>query len=338
MYITRNQRIIIIIFSVFISFRCIGQNKSTNTYIDINKLDTKRVLQLEKRIESILINYEYINLALVQDGHIVFLASFGENRINKNDVYASVSKPVTATILLQLLNEGKIVNLDDDISKYHPRYKNAIPEEYANAVITLRQLLTHTSGVPHQSKLWDGTELRLEFQPGSDVMYSSHGYGILGDIMEEITGKSYKKLVKEYIGKPVSAESFTVRHPFFDAPAGQVASTIEDMAKFAIGVMNGTYVSKEILVNQVLKEYSRTGNEIIGIGWYCLNVNQENVAGYHAGSNGQPRAFLAIKPNQGNAVALTGKNKSEQGAHDLGALTIDLMAILENRFNDGKKK
>jgi hypothetical protein len=110
------------------------------------------------------------------------------------------------------------------------------------------------------------------------------------------------------------------------------------MAKFAIGVMRGKYISIEILVDQVLKEYARTGNEIIGLGWYCLNVNQENVAGYHAGSNGRPRAFLATKPNQGSAVALTGRNKSTQGAHDFSALTIDLMAILENRFNDGKKK
>ena len=41
--------------------------------------------------------------------------------------YASVSKPVTAMIVLQLLQEGKILSLDDDIGVYHSRYKNAVP-------------------------------------------------------------------------------------------------------------------------------------------------------------------------------------------------------------------
>jgi CubicO group peptidase (beta-lactamase class C family) len=161
-------------------------------------------------------------------------------------------------------------------------------------------------------------------------MYSTHGYGILGDVMEEITGKTYKNLVKDYIGKPINAESFTVMHPFFDAPAGQVASTIEDIARFALGVMNDKYFPRDILQTNILNEHARINDEIIGLGWFVANPNQSNVAGYHAGSNGKPRAFLAIRPNQENAIALLGRNKLSNGAHDFGLLTIELMGILES--------
>jgi hypothetical protein len=110
------------------------------------------------------------------------------------------------------------------------------------------------------------------------------------------------------------------------------------MARFAIGIMRGKYIPSDYLLDSVLKEYARFNNEIIGLGWYCINPGLDDVAGYHAGSNGKPRAFLAIKPIQGNALALTGLNKSEKGAHDFGTLIVDLMAILENRYSEEKQK
>jgi CubicO group peptidase (beta-lactamase class C family) len=300
----------------------------------INKLDHTLLSDIDQRIHKTLINYDYLSVALVRNGQIVLTKSYGHNRLNKRDVYASVSKPVTAMILLQLIEQGKISSLDDDIAQYHPKYKNVMPKEYSGTHITFRQLLTHTSGVPHQSKLWENGKLKLAFRPGQNVKYSSHGYGILGDVMEEITGLSYKQLVKDYIGKPIDAKSLTVLLPFFDAPAGQVASTIEDMARFAIAVMDGRYISQEMLHEEVLKRYSEDSQGLIGLGWYCNGLGTSDLAGYHAGSNGRPRAFLAIKPYKKNAVALTGLNRSEKGAHDFGNLTIDLMAIIEDRYSD----
>jgi len=298
----------------------------------INQLDSTLLEQINQRIRSTLVNYNYINVALITNGKIVLSKSYGHDRLDKVDVYASVSKPVTAMLLLQLLQEGSFDSLDDDIAKYHPKYRNVMPQEYADTHITLRQLLTHTSGVPHLSKLWDGSKLKMEFRPGKGVQYSSNGYGILGDVMEQITGKSYKQLIKEYISEPIGAESFTVLIPAFGAPAGQVASTIEDMARFAIAVMDGKYISTDMLCNQVLKEYAKDRYGAIGLGWYCTNLDSPDLAGYHAGSNGRPRAFLAIKPHNKNAIALTGLNRSKKNAQEFGELTIDLMAIIENRY------
>jgi CubicO group peptidase (beta-lactamase class C family) len=222
-------------------------------------------------------------------------------------------------------------------SQYNARYKDALPEEYAGADITFRQLLTHTSGVPHLSQLWDGEKLKVDFKPGTSVQYSSNGFGILGDVMEEVTGKSYSQLIQDYIAEPIGAESFGVLIPAYLAPAGQVASDIEDMSRFGIGVMEGKYFDNDILCNQVLKEYSKNRFGSIGLGWYCTNLDSEDLAGYHAGSNGRPRAFLAIKPYKKNAVALTGLCRSDKNPQVFSELTIDLMAIIENRDTDKPK-
>jgi CubicO group peptidase (beta-lactamase class C family) len=298
----------------------------------INQLDTTLLERIDQRIRSTLVNYNYINVALVRDGHIVLSKSYGHDRLDRVDVYASVSKPVTAILLLQLLQEGRFDSLDDDIAKYHPKYRDVMPQEYTDTQITIRQLLIHTSGVPHLSKLWDGSKLKMDFRPSTGVQYSSNGYGILGDLMEEITGKPYKQLIKDYISEPIGAESFKVLIPSFLAPAGQVASTIEDMARFAIGVMDGQYISTDMLCNEVLKQYAKDQYGTIGLGWYCTNLDTPDLAGYHAGSNGRPRAFLAIKPQSKNAIALTGLNRSKKNAQEFGALTIDLMAIIENSY------
>jgi CubicO group peptidase (beta-lactamase class C family) len=307
-------------------------------YTGINQLEQTLLKDIDQRIQKTLTNYNYISVALVRNGQIVLTKSYGHDRLDKRDVYASVSKPVTAMILLQLLQKNKIGNLGDDIGQYHTKYENTMPKEYSDSHITFRQLLTHTSGVPHQSKFWESGKLKLEFRPGHGVKYSSHGYGILGDVMEEITGLSYKQLVKNYIGEPIGAKSFTVLLPFFDAPAGQVASTIEDMAHFAIGVMEGRYISIEMLRTVVLKRYSEDRHGLIGLGWYCTGLGTSDLAGYHAGSNGRPRAFLAIKPNKKNTVALMGLNRSEKGAHDFAKLTIDLMAMIEDRYIEDSNK
>jgi hypothetical protein len=95
--------------------------------------------------------------------------------------------------------------------------------------------------------------------------------------------------------------------------------------------MDGRYIPTKMLRNEVLRQCTSDRDGAIGLGWYCTGMNAGELAGYHAGSNGKPRAFLAIKPHKKNAIALTGLNRAEKNPHDFGQLTIDLMAILEHR-------
>ncbi len=125
---------------------------------------------------------------------------------------ASISKPMTAIAILQLYEKG-IIDIDLPIQNYLPEFPK---KEQGD--ITIRHLLTHTSGVSHyQSDLesihfthYENSikaldkfkDRELEFEPGSSFMYSSYGYTILGAIIEKVTGKSYQNYMREHIWNP----------------------------------------------------------------------------------------------------------------------------------------
>lgn len=108
----------------------------------VSRLDETHLRQVDRRLRDSLVNYNYINVALVRDGQIVLTNSYGHDRLDKPDVYASVSKPVTAMLLLQLLQAGKVSSLDDDIGRYCPRYRDTLPDEYADTPITFQHPAT----------------------------------------------------------------------------------------------------------------------------------------------------------------------------------------------------
>ncbi len=207
-----------------------------------------------------------------------------------------------------------------------------MPDQYADNPISFYHLLTHQSGVPHLSDIWEGEKLNLAFRPGSDTMYSSNGFGILRLVMSQVTGMSYSDLVKTYIAQPVGAESFEAPD-IFAAPSGQVHSTIYDMALFAIGVMDGKYVSDDLLHELMYQRYTSIEGEDICLGWFCDDIDSPDMTIYHNGSNGRPRAHLRIKPEKGMAVAITGMDYSEDGMQNFPNLAIELMELLETTQN-----
>ncbi len=72
-------------------------------FVGINKLDSAKVKDIDRIISAYKPTYNYINIALVSNGEVVLTKSYGQNRLSKTDAYASVSKPVTAMIFMQLL-------------------------------------------------------------------------------------------------------------------------------------------------------------------------------------------------------------------------------------------
>jgi CubicO group peptidase (beta-lactamase class C family) len=298
-------------------------------FVGENLLDPGRMERWDDIVAAYKSIYNYINIALVRDGELVLTKTYCRNRLEKTDVYASVSKPVTAMIFMHLLESGKIENVQDVILRYCPDNTDVMPERYADSPITFYHLLTHQSGVPHLSSMWDGEKLDLAFRPGTDVMYSSNAFGILGFAMAQVTGMSYPELIETYIAKPVGAESFEAPDSFA-APSGQVRSTIYDMALFAIGVMDGTYVADELILDLMFQRHASSENGEICLGWYCDGVDSTNMTIFHNGSNGRPRAHLRIKPEKGMAVAITGMNRSESGVQNFAELSIELTEFLED--------
>jgi CubicO group peptidase (beta-lactamase class C family) len=158
-------------------------------------------------------------VVVVRDGKAVKTGAYGyadlERRVpaRAEDLFeiGSITKQFTATGVMMLVEAGK-AGLDDAVSKYLPD----LPEAWR--AVTLRQLLTHTSGVPNLTEApafsWEkdytpreGLDLvadkPLEFAPGAQWKYSNTGYVMLGLVIEAVGGKSYGDFMAERIFRPL---------------------------------------------------------------------------------------------------------------------------------------
>ncbi|PQO38487.1 serine hydrolase domain-containing protein [Blastopirellula marina] len=127
----------------------------------------------------------------------------------------SISKPICVTALMRLYDQNEF-QLDDKLSKYLPKFTGQGREN-----VTLRHVLTHTSGLPDQ--LANNADLRrshaglekfveyaqqeqLSFVPGSNFRYSSMGILLATHVAEKLTGKDILSLVEETVFKPLKME------------------------------------------------------------------------------------------------------------------------------------
>lgn len=145
---------------------------------------------------------------------------------------ASQSKPMTAAAFMMLVDEGK-VSLDDPVEKYLPEFKGQmlVVERDAEHVllrkpahpITVREILSHTSGLPFSSPMeqptLDGLPLRdavrsyamgpLQFAPGSKYQYSNAGINTAGRIIEVVSGLPYEQFMDERLFRPLGMKDTT---------------------------------------------------------------------------------------------------------------------------------
>ncbi|CAL2104432.1 Serine hydrolase [Tenacibaculum sp. 190130A14a] len=170
------------------------------------------------------------SVLVAKNNKVIFKGAYGDknretkspNTIATKYGIGSVTKQFTAMLIMQLVEEKKI-KLQDTIGKYLPY----LPSEKGNN-ITIHQLLSHTSGLPHYNGLENiGVSLRefgkksytpkelvlliaktdLLSEPGSTFYYSSLGYDILGAVLEEVSGKNFADLLQEKITIPLNLKN-----------------------------------------------------------------------------------------------------------------------------------
>jgi CubicO group peptidase (beta-lactamase class C family) len=130
-----------------------------------------------------------------------------DRKMRTDDLFwiASMSKPITAVCVAILADEGKL-KLDDRLAKYLPEFADVGP-------ITLRQVLTHTSGLgemtnrdPHLTLADTSRKLAqqpLRFRPGSRWAYSTAGMDIMGRVVEVVSGMSFDRFLQERVLNPL---------------------------------------------------------------------------------------------------------------------------------------
>jgi CubicO group peptidase (beta-lactamase class C family) len=145
---------------------------------------------------------------------------------------ASQSKPITAAALMILVDEGKL-KLDDPVEKYLPEFRGqmVVAEKDKDHVvlrkprhpITVRNVLSHTSGLPFKSPIEEPTldlyplavrvrsyaMLPLEFEPDTKYQYSNAGINTAGRLIEVTSGMTYEKFLQQRIFEPLGMKDTT---------------------------------------------------------------------------------------------------------------------------------
>lgn len=304
-------------------------------------------------LQEVFDDKELIGNVLVADqGEIIYKKSFGktdqENNLQNTDttrfLIASVSKPITAILILRLVDKG-ILKLDDTINKYFTNLNTQIGK------VSIHQLLTHTSGINeiiNEEKGMDVKELipkaTLGFEPGSDFGYSNSGYVILKEIAQIGTGRKYAELVQTEIFDPVGmtssgvarnseldgiakgykdenqAESAIIDFPMENIDgAGTIYSTTEDLYKLDRALYTESLLSAK-MKEQMLKQHVP---EKYGYGWFVrerggvwdVYYHQGNLTGFASfiTRRTQKNQFIIILSNVEN----TDLSDIENGIHKI---------------------
>ena len=169
--------------------------------------------------------------AIVSLDAVGSLTAEGTEPMPKNALFriASMTKPITAIGIMILVDEGKL-SIDDPVAKHLPEFrgqmlvdgrtKETVTLKKPTRAITLRDLLTHTSGLPGQfpeglSDLYARRKLTLaeavmafsqrplDFEPGSKWAYCNPGIDTLGRVIEVVSGKPYEAFLQERIFGPL---------------------------------------------------------------------------------------------------------------------------------------
>ncbi|HLZ33978.1 MAG TPA: serine hydrolase domain-containing protein [Nitrospira sp.] len=202
-----------------------------------------------------------MTVALGKSGQLLYVGAYGVSDTGTSQAtqpgtifeIGSITKQFTAALIMQLQERGKL-NVDDSIDLYLSEY--AFPP-----VITLRMLLTHTSGLPNYTTFpqingWslggvsESTVLTaisqtpLDFPPGTQWSYSNSNYFLLGAIIEKVTGQTYEANLQQHIFQPLGLTNTYYSLPPVAQSAtgymsdGSVATLANRSASFAAGALS----------------------------------------------------------------------------------------------------
>ena len=224
-------------------------------------------------------------LAVVVDGRLAWSAAYGLRQQapdlpmqrTTTTWAASITKAVFATYVMQLVEQGRFdldlpvaQQLPQSLDQYAPYHDKAalLVRDTAWARVTPRMLLAHTSGLLNFATLEPDGRMRLHAAPGAGYRYSGEGFNLVQFVVEQRLGRPLDALMREALFDPLGmARTGMVFRPEFEADiadrfgaegqflaktrrnpargAGSMTSTAEDLAAFAIALLDGRVLKPE---------------------------------------------------------------------------------------------
>ncbi len=251
--------------------------------------------QLGKLVRSELSKHqiEGASLAVFNDSQILWEQGFGMadkeamRPVTPQTLFrvGSLTKAFTAASIMRLAEQGK-VKLDAPVTTYLPEFhiRSRFPEA---GPITLRQLMTHHSGLPGDmaAGMWTPRpahftsvlpmlrDEQLAFPPGSGFLYSNLGYDVLGAVIERVSGKPYETFVQNALLRPIgmtqsgfSPESDALTRTYQngkpvvdptlrDVPAGGLTASSHELARFGRAILaEGRIEGQTVLTASSVRE------------------------------------------------------------------------------------
>ena len=293
-----------------------------------------------------------LSVAVVRAGRIVKARGYGLANVELNvpatedTVFeiGSVTKQFTAAAIMMLVEEGR-VGLDEPLSKYLA----GVPAAWS--AVTIRHLLTHSSGIQNYLDVPDlftetarpglshddiaklfFARLQLDFRPGETWAYSNTGYLLLGNVIEQASGKSYWAFLDERIFKPLAMNTTRSSEPtaiiaqraagyeWHDHKlenraaltenayaAGSIVSTVRDLAKWDAALYT------EQLLKRASFEQMWRANKVggapapynYGFGWWVDTYHGRRVVAHSGGTPGFSSVIYRFVDDRLTVIILT---------------------------------
>lgn len=287
-----------------------------------------------------------LSMAIVNDSGTVWMRGFGVRNaetsepVDENTVFeaASLSKPVFAYAVLQLVDEG-ILNLDTPLHEYWDY--EYVPGDERYKQITPRMVLTHSPGFPNWRP--NGADLTIDLEPGTDFSYSGEGFGYLQLTVMQMTSEPLQEFVAKRVFEPLgmTSSSYVWEDRFdsnFAAPhnadgeatekrkprrgRGHAAATLHttaaDFARFLVAVMTKDNLLSDGTATAMLTPQIDVDSGVtwgLGVGLQDTEIGR---GFWHWGDNTGYKAYTLTYPERG--VGMIWFTNSENGQTILQSL------------------
>lgn len=269
----------------------------TTVFSQTERIDSvmKALLQREQFKGSVLVAVEEKTIYRNAFGQT---STGSKQRFTPETVFniASLAKAFTAMTIMMLAEENKL-RYSDPVYKYLPELGKFSQN------ITIRHLLTHTSGIPDVGDLGidnDGLTNAIAIgslqkqqknfrQPGQKYQYSNTGYLLLASITEKVSGKKFPDFLKERILQPLNLTSTSISGPAFGM--GGMYSTIDDLLKWERSFYTQKLVRPAALDSAFTPYVVKEGSSTYGFGWNIAARDGDRMI-WHTGNTGNNRAFI----------------------------------------------
>lgn len=238
-----------------------------------------------------------IGYAVISGGEVVESGAIGTLAADSSEPFSvdtpmnvqSITKSIAGAVVMQLIEEGKL-DLDAPIHSYLPDVE--LPSD-----VMVRHILTHTS----------------EGIVGQEYVYSPGRYALLGPIIEQVTGQTFERAIRERILEPSAMEWY--ESPSLSAAGGMV-STTTDLARYVQALDRGDLLQPSSMDRLAIPSKSIDGVDLpISLGWFAQRIQGTPVVWSYGQDD--TSALLLLVPDRGSAIVLLARGGTMSDAFRL---------------------